>query len=40
MEAEVRLREEKEAWAGELVRELEREKKVHCFWFGSWILWD
>lgn len=27
-EAAVKLREEKEAWAAELVRQLEREKKV------------
>lgn len=30
VEAEVKLREEKEAWASELVRQLEKEKKV-CY---------
>lgn len=30
LEAEVRVREEKEAWADELVKQLDRERKV---WF-------
>lgn len=36
LEAEVRVREEKEAWADELVKQLDRERKVlflrRCHW--------
>jgi len=32
LEREIRMREEKEQWAGELVRQLEKEKKVRVLY--------